>query len=216
MSSTSAVIDYTDFWSKAHILHPFTTGTAAILALWLWIRIASNRTLSPSTTFDWIASVSLGSTLSRTITSTQPALNLCRGLFSLLVILLFQAVLDWLLVLFPRKLNWIRSPPVMVVCRGRMLQGVMKVNRIAEADIWIAMRSKGVRAVKDVEIMVLEATGQWSIYPRSEDVEMVEACLNVPGYVKWLQENEGSGVKQAGGRRVQDLSDGTLRDDDVV
>lgn len=65
---------------------PVAVGTIAILVLFAYLRLSSNRCVAPVTLFDWILNVALGSTLAGIVNGT----SLARGMLSLAIILLFQ------------------------------------------------------------------------------------------------------------------------------
>lgn len=50
-----------DFFKFESILHPFAIGSIAILSLFAYLRVSSNRTVAPLTIWDEICSIALGS-----------------------------------------------------------------------------------------------------------------------------------------------------------
>ena len=67
---------------------PVAVGSIAIIALFLYLRLSSNRCVAPVTLFDWILNVALGSTLAGIVNGT----SLTRGIISLITLLSFQLV----------------------------------------------------------------------------------------------------------------------------
>jgi hypothetical protein len=65
---------------------PITVGTIAILVLFTYLRLSSNRCVAPVTLFDWLLNVALGSTLAGIVNGT----SLVRGLISLITLMAFQ------------------------------------------------------------------------------------------------------------------------------
>ena len=65
---------------------PITVGSIALVLLFLYLRISSNRCVAPVTLFDWILNVALGSTIAGIVNGT----SLVRGLIALASLLLFQ------------------------------------------------------------------------------------------------------------------------------
>lgn len=97
------VIQVSDFYQRAGILQyvlrreassaadrcsPITVGAIAILLLFFYLRLSSNRCVAPVTLFDWILNVALGSTLAGIVNGT----SLVRGLIALLTLLAFQLI----------------------------------------------------------------------------------------------------------------------------
>jgi hypothetical protein len=56
-----ALLDLDDFLEIKSILHPVAIGSIAILSLFAYLRISSNRTVAPLTIWDEICSIALGS-----------------------------------------------------------------------------------------------------------------------------------------------------------
>ena len=67
---------------------PITVGTIAIIILFTYLRLSSNRCVAPVTLFDWLLNVALGSTLAGIVNGT----SLTRGLISLATLMAFQFV----------------------------------------------------------------------------------------------------------------------------
>ncbi|KAK9894245.1 hypothetical protein P389DRAFT_206508 [Cystobasidium minutum MCA 4210] len=88
------VIQRNDFYVGTSILHPLIIGSVLLLLVFLWVRVSSARALSGMTVFSMLVNLTLGSTMSRTITQTN--INLVRGLISLAVIIGFEYVTDTL------------------------------------------------------------------------------------------------------------------------
>lgn len=62
-----------DFYQPSSILHPVAIGSIAIVVLFFYLRISSNRTVAPLTIWDTIVNIALGSVgiLSSIGTSSQ-------------------------------------------------------------------------------------------------------------------------------------------------
>lgn len=50
-----------DFYQPSSILHPVAIGSIAIIVLFFYLRISSNRTVAPLTIWDTIVNIALGS-----------------------------------------------------------------------------------------------------------------------------------------------------------
>lgn len=70
------------------IRSPITVGTIAIILLFVYLRLSSNRVVAPMTLFDWLLNVALGSTLAGIVNGT----SLVRGLLSLATLMAFQLI----------------------------------------------------------------------------------------------------------------------------
>ena len=68
-STGPKVIQAQDFYQHAGILHPLIVGTIILAVVFVYLRLASNRSVAPMTLFDSLVSVAMGSTLAGVIVS---------------------------------------------------------------------------------------------------------------------------------------------------
>jgi len=76
------------------------------------------------------------------------------------------------------------SPPLVIAFRGRALNKVMRQHRISKTDLNGAMRREGIWNIREVEAVIIEPTGTFSIYKRCDRPKDCdpEVLLDVPGY----------------------------------
>jgi len=182
-------LDATDFWDpENHALHPIAVGGCIILTTLVYLRLSSNRTMAPSSIFDWVLTVTYGSTLSRII--TQPDVTYFRGLLSIFIISVFEHIPSLIEVWIPAAAKVFRSKPLCLVFQGVLLEDDARKNRVAKSDLLKALRSKGLVSFDECEAVILEETGTFNVIKRfSKEVDQVpEALSNVEGYVRrWNQ-----------------------------
>lgn len=101
------ILQVDDFYQRASLLHPFAVGSIAILCLFVYLRLSSNRCVAPLTVFDWLSrctpcmltrsakvnesgtvNIALGSTLAGIVNGN----SLVRGLLGLGTLLFFQII----------------------------------------------------------------------------------------------------------------------------
>jgi uncharacterized membrane protein YcaP (DUF421 family) len=85
----------------------------------------------------------------------------------------------------------------------------MRRHRISTTDLNGALRQRNIWHISEVEAVIIESTGNFSIYKRSElpkDMEP-QVLLDVPGYQKLVEhfDNESNG-KQGGQGQKQSQS----------
>lgn len=196
-----SVISAADFYIYDSLLHPVAVGVPLTLLLWLYLRLSPNRVLATFTKFDWIVSVTLGSTLSRIVTGSPGThLDLVRGAVSLAVIGAFQLGLAYVTVVWPRTQGVVRAQPLVLVFRGRYVShGAMRRGAIVRHDVRIGMRGKGVLRLEEIEVMLLEAGGAVSIVT----TEMMRA---------WRCGKPGRGRHRSGERDGDGQVDGEERE----
>jgi uncharacterized membrane protein YcaP (DUF421 family) len=129
------------------------------------LRVTGKRTLSRMNTFDLIVVVALGSILARTILSGGT--SLFQGIFALLILSGLQFALEWISARDPRVRNLVTSDPTLLFHRGHYLQNAMKAQRVSEDEILTAIRQQGVGDLSEVEAVVLESNGDFSVILRA-------------------------------------------------
>lgn len=146
----------------------FSTLFTAVIAYALVVvllRASGKRTLSRMNMFDLIVVVALGSILARTILSGGT--SLFQGMFSLVILAGLQYSLEWLSANDPRVRKLLTSEPTLLFHRGQFLHKVMRSQRVSEADVLTAVRQNGIGDMAEVEAVVLETSGDFSVIPRS-------------------------------------------------
>lgn len=82
-----------------------------------------------------------------------------------------------------RALN---SPPLVIAFRGTALRDVMRRHRISQTDLNSALRGRQIWNIRQVEAVIIEPTGTFTIYERGTKPDGMEAevLMDVPGYRK--------------------------------
>lgn len=144
-------------------------GVLAYAALVLLLRISGKRTLSKMNVFDFVVTVALGSTLATVLLSKDVAL--AEGALAFLVLIGLQYVLAWLSSrsgkFSERFRRVIKSEPALLLYRGSLLESAMRRERLAEEEVHAAVRSQGIADVHEVEAVVLETDGSFSVIRKS-------------------------------------------------
>ncbi|KPM37929.1 hypothetical protein AK830_g8624 [Neonectria ditissima] len=158
------IIQLQDFYERAGILHPIVIGSAAVIVLFAFLRLGSNRSIAPITVFDWVVNVALGSTLAGIVNGN----SLVRGLLALVTMLGFQYMTSTVSSRFLRFAWLFQAPPLVIAFRGRMLRDVMKGHRISPVDVNAALRARGVLNISQVECAIIEPNGAISVFTMKE------------------------------------------------
>lgn len=152
-------------------LNPFIeipiAGIIAYIAIIIILRISGKRTLAKWNSFDFIVTIALGSVLASAFISTKDTFGKSILAFGLLV--LFQFILTWISVRSSIIQKLIKSEPSLLLYKGEMQYDVMKQQRIAEGEILGALRTNGVSAVENVDAVVLETDGSFSVIQNIDD-----------------------------------------------
>ena len=154
-------------------------GVLAYAALVLLLRISGKRTLSKMNAFDLVVTVALGSTLATVLLSKDVAL--AEGALAFLVLVGLQYALAWLGSRSRKAQRLIKSEPALLLYQGRLLESAMRRERVAEPEVLAAVRSQGVGDVREVEAVVLETDGTFSVIPKTGEARD-GSLRNVSGY----------------------------------
>lgn len=163
------------FEGWAVLLRTAAIGILAYFGLIVFLRVTGKRTLSKMNAFDFIVTVALGSTLATILLSKD--VTLVQGALALALLVSLQFVITWSSV----RIRWIRQlvtgEPSLLLFHGEFLHESMRRERVTEDEIRSAVRSAGMAAIADVEAVVLETDGSFSIVRRSGGF----ACTSLTG-----------------------------------
>ncbi len=154
-------------------------GVLAYGALIMLLRVSGKRTLSKMNAFDLIVTVALGSTLATILLSSDVAL--AEGLTAFVVLILLQFVIAWLSVRSAAVSRLVKSEPALLLYQGRILTGALRRERVVDKEVWAAVRAAGIADLADVEAVVLETDGTFTVVPTI--TQPAQSTLqNVRGY----------------------------------
>jgi len=154
-----------------------TLGVLAYAGLVLVLRISGKRTLSKMNAFDFVVTIALGSTLATTLLSTGVAL--LEALLAFATLAGLQAGVAWWSTRSARVRALVRSEPALLAHRGRLLADAMRRERVSESEVLQALRNAGRASLKEVEAVVLETDGGFSVLAAGGNGD--EALLAVRG-----------------------------------
>jgi uncharacterized membrane protein YcaP (DUF421 family) len=139
-------------------------AAAIYLFILVMIRISGKRTLSETTTFDFVLLLLIGEA------SQQALLGNDFSLTTALTVILTLVALD-ILVSFVKRGSatiekWLDGLPLVILENGRLLHDRMKESRVDEGDILEAARKQqGIERLDQIKYAVLERSGGISIIP---------------------------------------------------
>jgi uncharacterized membrane protein YcaP (DUF421 family) len=154
------------FSSWGGLIRVVAVGTLAYVGLVLFLRVSGKRTLSKMNAFDLVVTVALGSTLATILLSKDVAL--AEGLVAFALLIALQFVITWLSVRSRIVRDAVKSEPALVLFDGALLHGQMRRARVTEDELLAAVREQGVLSLEDVQAVVLETDGTFSVVKRSD------------------------------------------------
>ena len=167
-----------DSWTV--LLRTLVTGVLAYLSLILFLRVSGKRILSKMNAFDLVVTVSLGSTLATIMLNKDVAL--AQGALALALLIGLQFAITWSSI----RVRWLRQlvtgEPALLLLRGQFLPRALRHERVTEDEVRAAVRSAGLTALEEVEAVVLETDGSFSVVKRANEAGASSlAGVQIPG-----------------------------------
>ncbi|RZK49746.1 MAG: DUF421 domain-containing protein [Pedobacter sp.] len=149
------------------IWHIAFCSVLAYLVLFVFIRISGKRTLAKLTAFDFVVTVTLGSTLSSMILAK---VTLAEGAVALVLIIALQYLLAWSAMKSKTLEKVINSTPTMVFYRGQFLEEAMQKEVLTKEEIYAEIRKYRMLDVDQVEAVVMELNGELTVIKKAPQV----------------------------------------------
>ncbi len=161
------------------IVRVLVVGGLAYGALILVLRVSGKRTLSKWNAFDFVVTIALGSTLATVLLSKD--VKLAEGLIAFLLLVGLQFLITWISVRSKFADSLFKSSPTLLFRRGEFLEDKLRTTRVTESEVLAAIRASGFASLHDVEAVVLETDGSFSVVERAQ-VKTSDALKDVDGY----------------------------------
>ena len=147
------------------VIRVVIVGTAGYIAMVVLLRISGKRTLSKMNSFDFIVTVALGSTLAALLLNSDVAL--VEGITAFALLIGLQFLVTWSSVRAPWVRRVVTGEPQLVALRGELLEGSLRRARVLPDEVRSALRARGFRFLDDVEAVVFETDGSFSVVGRT-------------------------------------------------
>jgi uncharacterized membrane protein YcaP (DUF421 family) len=161
-------------WSG--LLRTALVGVLAYGSLVMFLRVSGKRTLSKMNAFDLVVTVALGSTLATILLSEDVAL--AEGFVAFAVLIGLQFLIAWLSVRSQMVSQLVKSEPRLLLYRGQLLHDALRAERVVAEEVQAAVRQQGVAALDDIEAVVLETDGSFTVVKRAADEPTVLKGVN--------------------------------------
>lgn len=157
------------FESWSSLLRTGVIGVLAYASLVVLLRISGRRTLSKMNAFDLVVTVALGSTLATVLLNGD--VSLAQGSLAFALLIGMQFLVTWSSV----RASWVRNvvtgEPALLLYRGAILSRAMRKSRVTEDELRSAVRSAGKPRLEDLEAVVLETDGSFTVVAENAGVE---------------------------------------------
>ena len=162
------------FDSGTVLVRTVVVGTLAYLALVALLRLAGKRTLSKWNAFDLVVTVAFGSTLATALLSKDT--SLAQGVVAFALLVGLQWAITRLSVRYGVFQRWVR----LLLLRGQLRHDALRAERVSESEVRAAVRAHGSTALEDIEAVVLETDGTFSVI--GQRGSSASAMSDVQGY----------------------------------
>ena len=143
------------------VIRAAVLSAVGYIALLVMLRVSRKRTLAQMNAYDFLYVVIVGELLA--ITILEHEVSLVQGLAAVAVLIAIQVFISWITARSKAAERLINGEPTLLLRRGRFLPEAMKEQRVTEEDILSAVREEGVADLADVEAVVLETNGAFSV-----------------------------------------------------
>ena len=147
---------------------------AAVIVL---TRLAGVRALAKMSSFDFAATVAVGSTVASTALGSSPLVN---GLVALAMLYGLQYVVATL-----RRRDLLGgatdNDPILLMAGPEVLEGNLRHARVSRHELWAQLRLAGVHSRSQVRAVIMETTGDMSVLRTGDpfDDELLEGVRGV-------------------------------------
>lgn len=152
-----------DSWGE--IARVLLVGAAAYTTLVVVLRLTGKRTLGQLNAFDFVVTVSLGSTLATILLSTDVSWS--EGATALALLAALQWVVALVSARWPRVRGVFTAEPSLLLLDGHIRPEALRAHRLAESELRQAIRMQGVGDLAHVKAVVLETNGKLSVITSS-------------------------------------------------
>lgn len=135
-------------------------ASALFFFVWVLMRMMGKRELSELTAFELVLLISIGDLIQQGVTQEDMSITgalLAVGTIGMWILAFSYASFRW-----KRSRSIIESFPVVVIEDGRLLDEMLRLERLTVEEVLDAAREQGIRDLKDVRIGILEADGKFS------------------------------------------------------
>jgi uncharacterized membrane protein YcaP (DUF421 family) len=167
------------FDSFTVLFRTLIVGTLSYVTLVILLRVSGKRTLARWNAFDFIVTVAFGSLLATMILSKDT--SVAQGVLGFALLVVLQYAVSWLSERYADVRNLIKAEPTLLLYQGEFRQAVLRENRVTEGEIRAAVRNQGIACLEDIEAVVLETDGSFSVIQNFEATS-ASALKGVKGY----------------------------------
>jgi uncharacterized membrane protein YcaP (DUF421 family) len=145
----------------------FFRGITIYLALLLIFRLSGRRTLSETTTFEFVLLLIISETTQEAMINGDHSIT--NALILILTLVGSSMVLSLIKAKSPKLEKWLEGTPILIIEDGKINWKKMDRLRVDENDVLEAARANhGLERLEQIKHAIVERNGEISIIPRKE------------------------------------------------
>ncbi len=141
-------------------------ATVIYFFLWMLTRALGKRELAEMTAFELMLLVVVGDLIQQGV--TQEDMSITGAMLAVGTIAAWILVFSWLGWRFRSARNLIEGVPVVVVRDGKPIEPALRLERVTLDELLESARNQGIANLRDVELAILEPSGQFSFLRRDD------------------------------------------------
>lgn len=154
------------FASWYSTLQGVTRAAVSYLVIIASLRVIGEQVLAKMSAYDMVVTITLGSVVANIPFSHEVAV--VDGLAIMITFVLLQETIRWAQSRSKLARRIVAEQPRLVVWDGRLLVERLQEWRLTVEEIRAAVRRAGVASISDVQAVVLENDGDWSVVLRRD------------------------------------------------
>jgi uncharacterized membrane protein YcaP (DUF421 family) len=154
------------FDSPTAVLRIVVMATLGYTAMILLLRASGKRTLAQMNEYDFILTITLGASFGRVLTAKE--VGVVEAVTTFVCLVSLQYIFTFLHTRSPAFARLVSSGPSLLFFRGDFLREPMRRHHVTEDQILGAVRRQGVGSLEEVQAVVLEPNGTFSVVERGK------------------------------------------------
>lgn len=141
-------------------------AAALYFFLFFLLRVLGKKELGQLSAFELVILLTMGDLIQQGVTQEDFSVTgsmLAIGTFGVLILLG-----SWTTFRFPRTRPVLEGIPVVVVREGKLVDEVMRMERLTDTELREALREQGIDDLRKVKVGLLEADGKFSFMTDEE------------------------------------------------
>jgi uncharacterized membrane protein YcaP (DUF421 family) len=156
------------FHSWGAVGHVIVATLLVYLFMIAALRVVGEQALAKMSGYDMVVTITIGSIIATVAVSRD--ISITEGVAALVTLLVLQEILRRVQSRFLSIHHIVREPPRLFVWDGQLLEDRLLASQLSGDEVRAAIRREGFSAIEQVQAVILENDGDWSVIRRDGDV----------------------------------------------